>query len=93
MLHEPISETGTDRSIPKKTRLGIFMFLFYMVVYAGFVFIGMMFPRAMGAEVIGGQNLAAVYGFGLILLAVLMGLIYNFLCTRYENRMNAGGAE
>jgi hypothetical protein len=33
MLHEPISETGTDRSIPKKTRLGIFMFLFYMVVF------------------------------------------------------------
>ena len=39
-------------------------------------------------EVIGGQNIAIIYGFGLILLAVIMGFIYNYSCTRMENKMN-----
>lgn len=90
MLHEPVTESGNDQSIPLKTRLGVIMFFVYMVIYAGFVFIGMMFPKALGAEVIGGQNLAVIYGIGLIVLAVFMGMIYNFFCTRYENRMNKG---
>lgn len=93
MLHEPAVEIGKDRSIPKKTRLGIIMFVAYMTVYAGFVFIGMMFPRVLGARFIFGQNLAVTYGIGLILLAVIMGLVYNFFCTRYENTMNKEGAK
>ncbi len=88
MLHEPSVELGKDKSIPQKTRLGVVMFLVYMVVYSGFVLIGTMFPEALGVEFIGGQNLAFLYGMGLIVLAVVMGLIYNFFCTRLEDRLN-----
>jgi uncharacterized membrane protein (DUF485 family) len=88
MLHGPAVELGKDRSIPKKTRLGVAMFAIYMVVYAGFVLIGTLFPKALGAEFIGGQNLAFIYGMGLIVLAALMGLLYNFFCTRLENKLN-----
>jgi uncharacterized membrane protein (DUF485 family) len=42
----------------------------------------------MGEELIGGQNIAIVYGFGLIVLAIVMGFIYNFFCTRMENKLN-----
>jgi uncharacterized membrane protein YciS (DUF1049 family) len=35
-----------------------------------------------------GLNLAVFYGFGLILSAIIMGIIYNAICTRYENEMN-----
>lgn len=42
----------------------------------------------MGVELIGGQNIAIIYGFGLIALAVVMGFIYNYLCTQMENKMN-----
>jgi uncharacterized membrane protein (DUF485 family) len=42
----------------------------------------------MGLHVIGKQNLAIVYGFGLIVLAIIMGFIYNAMCTKLENQLN-----
>ncbi|MDZ7604387.1 MAG: DUF485 domain-containing protein [Cyclobacteriaceae bacterium] len=58
---------------------------FYTLVYAGFVFIGLTRPEWMGLEAISGLNLAIVYGFGLIVLAIVMGFIYNCFCTRMED--------
>jgi uncharacterized membrane protein (DUF485 family) len=86
MLHEPSVEIGTDDAAPKKARLGVIMFVIYTLVYAGFVFIGLSKPELMGLEMIGGQNLAIIYGFGLIVLAIVMGFIYNYLCTRLEDK-------
>ncbi len=42
----------------------------------------------MGKIVLGNQNLAVVFGFGLIVLAIIMGLIYNWICTDYEKKLN-----
>lgn len=91
MLHGPAVELGKDNSISKKTRLGMKLFLVYLAVYFGFVIIGAFFPKAMGQIVFWGLNLAFVYGMGLIVLAAVMGLIYNFFCTRYEVRLNKEG--
>ncbi len=88
MLHEPAVEMGQDLSIQKKTKLGVILFLVYLVIYAGFVFIGVMYPSVLGMELIGGQNLAIIYGIGLIVLAAIMGLVYNYFCTKFENKMN-----
>lgn len=88
MLHEPAVELGKDLSIEKKKKLGVILFLIYLVIYAGFVFVGVMYPSKMGMELIGGQNLAIIYGMGLIVLAIVMGLIYNYFCTKFENKMN-----
>jgi uncharacterized membrane protein (DUF485 family) len=88
MLHEPAAQLGKDHSIQKKTKLGVVMFIIYLVVYSGFVVIGTLWPRLLGVESLFGQNLAIVYGMGLIILAAVMGLIYNFFCTRYEDEMN-----
>ncbi len=88
MHHGPAVELGKDNSVAKKTKLGVILFIVYLLIYAGFVFIGMVYPQTMGMEVISGQNLAVIYGMGLIILAVVMGLVYNAICTRYENKMN-----
>lgn len=88
MLHGPAAELKEDKSIERKTRLGIWLFFVYLAIYAGFVVIATFFPASMGLEVIGGQNLAVVYGMGLIVLALIMGLIYNYFCTKYEKQMN-----
>ncbi|PKP22001.1 MAG: hypothetical protein CVU05_05690 [Bacteroidetes bacterium HGW-Bacteroidetes-21] len=88
MLHEPVVEKTTDKAAPKKAKLGVIMFFIYTIVYAGFVVIGLTNPKIMGLEVLAEQNLAIVYGFGLIVLAIVMGFIYNFLCTRLEDKMN-----
>lgn len=91
MMHGPAAELGKDNSIPKKTRLGVKLFLVYFVIYFGFVFIGIFYPEALGFRVLSGLNLAIVYGMGLIVLAAIMGLIYNFMCTKYEDTLNKEG--
>ena len=88
MLHEPAAPVEKDNAIPKKTRLGVILFIIYTLIYSGFVVIGLTDPELMGVEIIGGQNLAIIYGFGLILLAIIMGFFYNYYCTKFENEMN-----
>jgi len=88
MLHKNVVEFGKDNSIQAKTRLGVVLFIAYSLIYAGFVFIGTFYPQLLGFEFLAGLNLAFVYGMGLIILAGVMGLIYNFLCTRLENKLN-----
>ena len=93
MDHGPTSEWGEDRASEYKARLGIYLFIVYCIVYAGFVVINTVSPKVMGVIVFAGLNLAAVYGFGLILLAIIMGLIYNAMCTAAEDRMNTPAGE
>ena len=88
MLHEPASKIGNDKAAEKKASLGVKMFIVYTLVYSGFVIIGLTKPELMGLELIGGQNIAIIYGFGLIILAIVMGFIYNYFCTKMENKMN-----
>ncbi len=88
MLHEPAIELGKDHSVQKKSRLGGILFLVYLAIYSGFVLLGTIWPGILGAEIIGGQNIAIIYGMALIILAAVMGLIYNYFCTRYENELN-----
>ena len=87
-MHEPAAKLGADNAAAKKAKLGVILFLVYLIIYSGFVVIGLYDPDLMGAHVLGKQNLAIVYGFGLIILAIIMGFIYNVVCTRMENKMN-----
>lgn len=75
------------RASAYKTRLGLKLFVVYSLVYAGFVGINTVHPETMETLLFSGLNLAVVYGIGLILLAVFMGLVYNHLCTRAEDRL------
>ena len=88
MMHGPAVELGKDNSIPKKTKLGVILFFVYLAVYSGFVLIGLTNPKLLGIAALGGLNLSFVYGMGLILLAAIMGLVYNYFCTKYEDTMN-----
>lgn len=85
MHQETPQQQETDLSIKKKTRLGIYFFFIYFFFYAGFVAIGVLNYELLAFEVIGGVNLAIFYGIGLILFAIILGILYNFLCSRYED--------
>lgn len=88
MDHGPAVVLGEDKASGRKQRLGVWMFILYSIVYAGFVAIGVINYKLMGKIVLGNLNLAVVYGFGLILFAIILGLIYNWRCTKFENEMN-----
>lgn len=89
MLHEPAAPAGKDPASEFKKRIGVRMFIAYGIVYAGFVLINTFVPKLMGLPVAFGLNLAVTYGFSLILLAIISGLIYNSICTKKEEELAA----
>lgn len=91
MLHEPAAQSGPDLASAYKMKLGVRMFIPYALVYAGFVFINLYRPVLMERKVLLGMNLAVVYGFGLIVLALVMALFYNYYCARQEKRLYTAG--
>ncbi len=83
MTHGPATDWGVDKASGHKTRVGIWMFLLYALVYAGFVVINTLSPASMQSAVFG-LSLSIVYGLGLIVLALILALIYNAICTAAE---------
>jgi len=92
MLHEPAAQSGPDLASAYKTRLGVWMCLVYALIYAGFVAINLAKPQLMEEVVFIGLNLAVVYGMGLIVIALILALVYNGLCTRKETKLSGGAA-
>jgi uncharacterized membrane protein (DUF485 family) len=88
MLHEPAAKTGPDPAFLFKRRLGAWMFVLYALVYAGFVVVNLVRPGAMEIVLFGGLNVAVVYGFGLIIFALVLALIYSRACNRREKLLH-----
>jgi uncharacterized membrane protein (DUF485 family) len=89
LIHGPSHQWKDDPSIGFKMRLGVLMFLLYALVYAGFVALNVLKPVLMEKPFLGGMNVAVTYGFGLILLALLLAFIYDAICRSRENRPSA----
>jgi len=60
----------------QRSRLGFLLFSIYFVLYGVFVLINAFRPDWMQVQPLGGVNLAILYGFGLILAAFVLALIY-----------------
>lgn len=88
-MHGPAAKMEADKAAAKKSKLGVALFIVYTLLYSGFVMIGLMNPELLGVHVIGKQNLSIIYGFGLIILAIVMGFVYNVICSRMEDQMNS----
>ncbi len=88
MLHEPAAQSGTDNAASYKSRLGVQLFIVYAIVYAVFVIINIAKPLMMENIIIFGLNLAVVYGFFLIIFALILALIYNSMCNAEEKALN-----
>ncbi|OFW55884.1 MAG: hypothetical protein A2133_01250 [Actinobacteria bacterium RBG_16_64_13] len=84
MLHEPAAVSGIDEAAGYKKRLGLKMLLVYGVIYIIFIVINVAWPKVMGTIVVGGLNLAIIYGFALIIIAFVLAVVYNWACTRHE---------
>lgn len=84
MDHGPNIQTEKDYGSEYKTRIGLILFAVYGLLYGGFMAINAFAPRWMETPVFFGVNLAVTYGLGLIVAAIVLGLVYNALCTRRE---------
>ena len=84
--HGPATEWKEDAKTSKfKSKLGVWMFAGYSVIYAIFILINVMNPKLMGLD-IGSLNLAIIFGFGLIVFALILALVYNALCGWAEEK-------
>ena len=66
--------------IARNARIGLILFVIYVVFYAAFVWLSAFRPAVMAKPFIGGVNLAVCYGFGLIIAAFVLAIIYMLLC-------------
>ncbi len=67
--------------IQRNSLMGIRLFIFYAVFYLAFVLVNAFATEAGEWQVVGGLNLAVLWGFALIALAFLLAMIYGLFCT------------
>jgi uncharacterized membrane protein (DUF485 family) len=64
----------------RNTRFGFVLFFIYLAFYGGFVLLNAFYPETMERTPVAGMNLAILYGFGLIIVAFVLALIYGAVC-------------
>ena len=80
----------------RSTRIGLSLFAVYTAIYAGFMLLAAFSPQTMEATPLAGVNLASWYGFGLIVAAIVLALLYGWACRsdgRHDSQADdsAGG--
>ena len=60
-------------------RVGLVLFVVYLILYGGFVFLNAFATKTMEITPLAGVNLAILYGFGLIIVALVLALVYGWL--------------
>lgn len=67
-------------TVSRNARNGLRLFAVYVVMYVGFMLLNAFAHERMQQPVLAGVNLAIVYGMGLIVAALLLALVYMWLC-------------
>ena len=79
--HVPAPEEPVDEhAVRRRARHGLLLFAVYVLLYGGFMVLNVFFPKLMETTPVAGVNLAILYGFGLIAAALILALVYAWLC-------------
>jgi uncharacterized membrane protein (DUF485 family) len=68
--------------VAHNTRVGLVLFVCYVVLYGGFMALSAFRPAAMSRPLVGGANVAVGYGIALIAAALVLALVYMRLCRK-----------
>ena len=91
MEHGGPEKWKIEKSEGFKTRLGIIMFAIFAPIYLSFILLSVLKPSFMAID-LGQLNVAILFGFGIIIFAVLLAVVYNFICSRKEREDDAEAA-
>ena len=61
-------------------KIGLILFVIYLVLYGIFIVLSAFMRDTMKSPSLAGVNLAIVYGFGLIVGAFVLAVVYMFIC-------------
>ncbi len=80
--HGPAEPSADESPIlaARNAKIGMVLFVIYLVLYAGFVLLCAFAPERMAERPAAGVNLAIWYGFGLLGAALGLALVYSWLC-------------
>jgi uncharacterized membrane protein (DUF485 family) len=78
----PPAEVRDPRAEKYNARLGLILFAVYVTGYAAYVLVNTFRPAVMGDVPFLGLNVAVLSGFGLIVGAVVLAVLYAALCRR-----------
>ena len=67
-------------TVRRNARIGMSLFILYVLFYLGFMVLNAFFPEKMREPAAMGVNLAIVYGMGLIFFAFVLAIVYMILC-------------
>lgn len=81
--------TTGHRMETRAARIGLILFCVYLALYGGFVFLSAFSAESMEATPVAGVNVAILYGFFLIIAAILLSLIYGMVCGGEGNSSDA----
>ena len=79
-INEPPRDDDHPEISARNARYGLLLFVVYVLLYAGFMGLSAFEPQLMSRTPFGGVNLAIIYGFGLIVAALVLALFYMVLC-------------
>ena len=74
----------------RNARIGLILFSVYLLLYGGFVLLNAFSPDTMETTPLAGINLAILYGFGLIVAAWILALVYGWLCRSPKSHDDGG---
>jgi uncharacterized membrane protein (DUF485 family) len=78
--HAPGDASEDEDLAARNARLGRWLFVGYLALYVGYMAMVAFWPDLMRRLPAGGVNTAVWYGFGLIAAAILLSLVYGWLC-------------
>jgi uncharacterized membrane protein (DUF485 family) len=76
------AEDEDPQVVARHARLGLRLFLAYCALYAGFMLLNVLGYDWLALRLWRGINLAVLSGFGLIAAAMVVALIYAWLCRQ-----------
>lgn len=79
-MPQQLVDQATDTMANRNARIGLILFVVYLAFYGGFVLLAAFSPATMARTPWAGVNLAIWYGFALIAAALLLALVYGYLC-------------
>jgi uncharacterized membrane protein (DUF485 family) len=79
----PVGKEQEDASVvAHNTRMGLALFVVYVLFYGGFMALSAFWHETMAKPFLAGVNLATVYGFSLIIVALVLALVYMKICRK-----------
>ena len=79
----PVAKEQEDATvIAHNTRMGVILFIVYVLFYGGFMVLSAFWPEVMSKPFLRGANLAVVYGFALIVAALVLAMVYMMVCRK-----------